>query len=563
VRADAVIPGRTRGTTQSAENRIMTNRRFIVPVLIAMAVVVGLGAAAGKALVEDRNDDRQSVLARLQTFSSVLSMVRDYYVEEVDSEGLVDAAIRGLLLELDPHSAYLDEERFADITERHQGEYHGIGIHFDILDGWLTVISPIEGGPSYELGLRPGDRIVAIDGVSARNITTTEVYEKLRGPKGTKVNVSVRREGFEEDMEFEIIRDKIPIYSVPYSFMVAPGVGYVRLIRFSASTSEELEDALTELEAQGMEKLILDLRDNSGGYLTQAVEVTDKFISGKKLVVYTKGRIANSSQEYYSTEEATHPRIPLIVMISHGSASASEIVSGAVQDWDRGLVAGETSFGKGLVQRPFKMRDGSGLLLTVARYYTPSGRLIQREYDSDRRDYYTEGYTGTADDDTTRPVFYTSMGRTVYGGGGITPDAELEYTRLEPSEQNLARARIPFEFATMFASREGLTKERWSSFDAFMEEFQVTQEILDDCAAFMREKEFEFTEEDLETGEDYLKMAVKAEIAGHLWSTVERYRVFISGDDAVRQVVGLFPEAELLAGQIPPEDAFDKTGTDR
>jgi carboxyl-terminal processing protease len=540
------------------EKRIMTKRRFSIPVLIAIVVVVSLGAAATKALVADRDN----VLARLQTFSSVLSMVRDYYVEDVDSEELIEAAIRGLLLELDPHSAYLDQERFSDITERHQGEYHGIGIHFDIIDGWLTVISPIEGGPSYDLGLRPGDRLVAIDGVSARNITTQEVFDKLRGPKGTKVNVSVRREGLEEAMEFEIVRDKIPIYSVPYSFMVAPGVGYVRMIRFSASTSDELEEALTELEAQGMEQLVLDLRDNSGGYLNQAVEVTDKFIAGKKLLVYTKGRIPNSSQEYFSTEDATHPRIPLVVMISHGSASASEIVSGAIQDWDRGLVAGETSFGKGLVQRPFKMRDGSGLLLTVARYYTPSGRLIQRDYDSDRREYYVEGYRGTADDDTTRPVFYTSMGRTVYGGGGITPDSDLEYKRLTPFQQRLARDRIPFEFATNYIAQEGLKQDTWGTFEGFLDGFEVTDEALEQCVSFMNEKEFEFTDEDLEADGDYLKLAIKGELAGHIWSTDERYQVYISADAAVQQVIQLLPEAEMLASEVPPEDAFDKTGTE-
>jgi carboxyl-terminal processing protease len=528
--------------------------RTYLPLLLIVAVAVTAFAA---------DNSRDNIMARLTTFSSVLQMVRDYYVEDVDSEELIDAAIRGLLLELDPHSSYLDKERFESVTERHQGEYHGIGIHFDIIEGWLTVISPIEGSPSDNLGLRAGDRIVKINGESARNISNQEVYDKLRGPKGSKVNITVRREGQEEPTDYEITRDKIPIFSVPYSFMVAPGVGYVRCTRFSKDTTDELERALTELEAQGMEKLILDLRDNSGGYLNQAISVTDKFIEGGKILLHTKGRLASASQEYYSTDEATHERYPLIVMISHGSASASEIVSGAVQDWDRGLVVGETSFGKGLVQRQFKMRDGSGLLLTVARYYTPSGRLIQREYTEDRRDYYVEGYRGTADDDTTRPVFYTSKGRKVYGGGGITPDEELEYDRLSTFGQRLARERIAFDFAGTYIAEEGMKAEQFGNVELFNSNYEVSQETLESAFEFMAGREFEYTEEELESELDYLKLSIKAEIAGHLWSTEERYQVFIVADTAVQQAIALLPQAELLASQVPASgDAFQKTGTE-
>lgn len=539
-------------------------------VVIIALVAVGLAAlAAGKVIAS-----RDNVMARLETFSSVLSMVRQYYVEEVDSEELIDAAIRGLLLELDPHSAFLEKDRFEGVTERHQGEYFGIGIQFDIIDGWLTVISPIEGSPSYELGLRPGDRIVRINGESARNITTQEVFDTLRGPRGTKVSVTVQREGQEDLMDYEIVRDKIPIYSVPYNFMVAPGVGYVRVTRFSASTTDELTEALDSLEAQGMNKLILDLRDNSGGYLNQAVSVADIFIEGGKIIVYTKGRIPSSSQEYYSSDDATRERYPLIVMISHGSASASEIVSGAVQDWDRGLVVGETSFGKGLVQRPFKMRDGSGLLLTVARYYTPSGRLIQRDYSSDRHDYYVEGYSGTAEADTTRPIFYTSIGREVYGGGGITPDEPLEFDRLSEFGQRLARDRMPFNFAGSYVAEEGITPDTFGSFDLFLEGFEVTDEILESFLAYLGQKEFEYTDDDIAADADYLRLSIKAEVAGHLWNSDERYQVFITADPAVHQAVEFFPEAEMLAERAPSpaEGAFrgqadggaqDKTGTDR
>jgi carboxyl-terminal processing protease len=534
----------------------MKKRHLATYAVLVLVVTVTVAAFAA-------DDKRDNIMARLTTFSSVLQMVRDYYVEDVNSEELIDAAIRGLLLELDPHSSYLDKERFEGVTERHQGEYHGIGIHFDIIEGWLTVISPIEGSPSDNLGLRAGDKIVRINGESARNISNDEVFDKLRGPKGSKVNISVRREGQDELTEYEITRDKIPIFSVPYHFMVAPGVGYVRCTRFSKDTTDELERALTDLEAQGMEKLILDLRDNSGGYLNQAISVTDKFIEGGKILLHTKGRLASASQEYHSTDEATHERFPLIVMISHGSASASEIVSGAVQDWDRGLVVGETSFGKGLVQRQFKMRDGSGLLLTVARYYTPSGRLIQREYTDDRHDYYAEGYRGTAEDDTTRPVFYTSQGRKVLGGGGITPDEKLEYTRLSAFGQRLARERIAFEFAGTYIADNVLTAGQFGGIEIYNNSFEVTQDILDLAYEYMAEREFEYTEEELESELDYLKLSIKAEIAGHLWSTRERYQVFIMADDAVQQTIGLLPQAEMLASQVPADgSAFQRTGTD-
>ncbi len=537
--------------------RPYAHKHLTLLVVVAVAIAA---MAAGSVLAS-----RDNIMARLETFSSVLSMVRQYYVEEVDSEKLIDAAIRGLLLELDPHSSYLNKERYDRVTEQHQGEYHGIGIQFDIIEGWLTVISPIEGSPSWDLGLRPGDRVVRINGESARDITTQEVFDKLRGPKGSTVNVTVRRPGQEEPMEFDIVRDKIPIYSVPHWFMVSPGVGYVRVTRFSASTDEELKNALDDLQAMGMQKLILDLRDNSGGYLNQAISVTDMLIEGGKRILYTKGRIPSASKEYYSTDPATRERFPLIVMISHGSASASEIVSGAVQDWDRGLVVGETSFGKGLVQRPFAMKDGSGLLLTVARYYTPSGRLIQRHFDSDRHDYYVEGYRGTAEDDTTRPVFYTSMGRKVYGGGGITPDEEIVYDRLSEFGQRLLRERVPFNFAGKYITEMGLTVEDFGSFDLFREDFEVTDEMFEACKDFMREQEFEFTEEELESEVDYLRLSIKAEVAGHLWTGTERYHVFIAGDSAVQKAIGLLPQAERLAARVPtPADkAFEKTGTDR
>ncbi len=382
-------------------------------------------------------------------------------MEEVDSTELVRSGIRGVLEDLDPHSTYVDPESFERMNERNTGEYEGIGVSFEVRDGWITVISAMEGGPSANLGIRPGDRIVKIAGESARGLNNEDVVGKLKGPKGTSVSIGVARPGLDKELEFTIVRDKIPIYSVPYAFMLDDGeTGYIRMIRFSATTAEELEKALRQLEGQGMKRLVFDLRNNTGGFLNQAIEVADKFIGGNQVIVSTKGRIEGSSQFYYSTDATTHPRVPLIVLINHGSASASEIVAGAIQDHDRGVLAGVTTFGKGLVQRQFMLPDDSALLLTVAHYYTPSGRLIQRSY-TDREEYLDhwrkqEDELVAAEQDTAgKPLSYTlNEHRPVYGGGGINPDVRITADfDLTDAEIQLETSRLFFEFANAYATK--------------------------------------------------------------------------------------------------------------
>jgi carboxyl-terminal processing protease len=522
-------------------------RAGLLPGIAAAAILavalVGGGGAAGS-----------NLYGKLRTFNEILTLIQNNYVDDPDADKLVESAIEGMLQDLDPHSSYIDAERFARMQERNEGEYHGIGISFDIRDGYITVIAPIEGSPSDRLGIRAGDRIIRIDGVSARGISTEEVFDKLRGPKGTTVHVTIQREGVDDPLEFDIVRDKIPIYSVPYHFMIRPGIGYVRAIRFAKTTGEELETALANLEAQGMQKLILDLRGNTGGLLNQAVEVSDKFLPASKLIVYTKGRIAGSTENYYSTGQSRVRSVPLICLVNHGSASASEIVAGALQDWDRGLIVGQTTFGKGLVQRQYRMKDGSALLLTVAKYYTPSGRLIQRDY-SDRENYIAAAYDDVdpnAEPDTSsaeRPVFSTNGGRTVYGGGGITPDISLDVDySLTSLEEALERGNHFFEFANHYVARARMS--RGGQFGEFAGAFTVGPAVLDQFKAYLMEKGVEFKAEEFDRDAAYIQRGIKREIAGNLWTPNERYQVIIDGDDAIARCLALFPEAELMAKNL-------------
>jgi carboxyl-terminal processing protease len=325
----------------------------------------------------------------IRKFNDVLTYTEKFYIEEVDTPMLVEEAVKGMFNQLDPHSVYIPAKQFENIEESFRGDFEGIGIEFQVVNDTLTVVSPITGGPSEALGIMSGDRIIKIEGEDCIGITNEEVRNKLRGEAGTKVTVSIIRTGVDESIEYVITRDKIPIYSVDSHFMYDDKIGYVSVSRFSETTYDELKEALNDLNNSGMEQLVLDLRGNPGGYLNQAVKISDLFIDGDKRIVYTRGRKEEFDEDYFASRSSEFEKVPLIILINKGSASASEIVSGAVQDWDRGLIAGETSFGKGLVQRQFPLFDNSAVRLTISKYYTPTGRSIQRNYEN-KEDYYSE-----------------------------------------------------------------------------------------------------------------------------------------------------------------------------
>ena len=345
-------------------------------------------------------------------------LVEGSYYTDTDPVDLYDGAISGYLSKLDPHSTYITPEDLRSTQERLQGSFEGIGIYLAIHEGYLRVLSPIEGSPAYEVGLLPGDRIVRIDGRTAVGIKEAEVFARLKGPKGSIVKVSVQREGQDDLLEFDILRDRIDVPSVPYHFLLGPDSptdGYVKVNRFSRKTSEELSGALTDLLRQGARRMVLDLRGNGGGFLEQAVEVSNQLLEKGRLVVYTMGRNVSSKEEHYAGRDPIlPPDVPLVILVDSYSASASEIVAGAVQDYDRGLIVGHTKFGKGLVQKQFHLKNGGAVLLTVARYYTPSHRPIQRPFDEDREAYLQQAhddYDPNTDQDSllTKPVFYTRI----------------------------------------------------------------------------------------------------------------------------------------------------------
>lgn len=460
----------------------------------------------------------QSVKAQLQKFNYILHSIRDIYFEEPDLSELIDGAIEGMLKTLDPHSQYITAEAQETITEQFQGKFEGIGISFVLQNKWITVVSPIPGTPSHRLGIRAGDRIVEIDGESAWDLATDEVISKLRGPKGTHVNVTIQREGETDPLYFDIERDEIPIHSVEAAFMLDDHCGYVQINRFTATTSDELEEALDSLDDCGMDRLILDMRNNSGGYLDAAVAVADKFIPGGNMIVYTRGRIPRSNDERYSTED-TYPLYPLVVLMNNGSASGSEIVAGAVQDLDRGLILGQTSFGKGYVQTEMKLPDKSAVRITTARYYTPSGRLIQRPHDKGLAQYLEDSITTQedAETDTSRPVYYTLSNRKVYGGGGITPDVWVDPQYLTRFTSQILNQRLVLEYANQYLAEHSTPT---TDFDTFLDQFQVTDAMLSDFMDLVEIKYGRMLAQNVKRDRDFMDFRSSYE---HSWDAIREF----------------------------------------
>tara|TARA_Y100000590_G_scaffold465099_1_gene636345 strand:- start:1864 stop:3462 length:1599 start_codon:yes stop_codon:yes gene_type:complete len=478
-----------------------------------------------------------NIYDKIRVLNQIISIVNENYVEPVDWDNALDGAFLGMLDELDPHSSYIPRDKLEEVNEEYQGRFEGIGIEFDLLGGYITVITPVVDSPSDRAGLQPGDKIVAIDSEDAYEISREEVYRTLRGPKGSAVMLTIRRPGLEETFDVEIIRDQIPIYSLISSFMIDDRTGYMRLTRFASSTSEEVSAAVNELRSQGMTRLIFDLRTNGGGYLEQAVNVADLFITTPDTLVYTAGRKAEMSEVYVANNNRGYDDFAVIVLINRWSASASEIVAGAIQDLDRGLVVGETSFGKGLVQRQWPLKDGSALRVTIARYYTPSGRLIQRPYENGIRDYYED--FGKKDREealdslrTGKAKYKTKKGREVYGGGGISPDIYVPLTEYTTTTTRLVGhpKRFTFNWGTEYAKGR---KDDWQNIQEFKNQFQITDMLLEDFLSYVAQQEVEVDRSELDKDSHYLKSVLNAEIAGAIWGKSAYYQIFVSNDPQV------------------------------
>ncbi|MCK4386053.1 MAG: S41 family peptidase, partial [candidate division Zixibacteria bacterium] len=429
---------------------------------------------------------------------------------EVDSQDLIKSGIEGMLKSLDPYSEYLDEKEYHALLEDTQGQFEGLGIEIAIKDGWLTVIAPLEDTPADRMGIQAGDRIVEIEGVSTQGITAKEAVAKLRGKKGTVVYITIQREGIAKPMEYAIVRDVIEIRAVPYYGITPNKIGYVRLNRFSETSSYELKDAVSELLQKKIKGLILDLRGNPGGLLTQAIEVTGIFLNKDKLVVETKGKVSAQNKKFFSSGKSLCTELPLVVLVDEGSASGSEIVAGAIQDWDRGIIVGAPTFGKGLVQSIMQMKGGGALKLTTAKYYIPSGRCIQKPELSKSLSSYTEKNLPSdsipQESDSNKEKFLTKSRRVVYGGGGIMPDVEVPSDELSPLEYNLLAKLAFFDFAVHYTA----------TYPKLPKDFEVDQTMLSEFKEFLKTKKFSYqTASDLEL--EKLKQTIKEE--GRLEST--------------------------------------------
>jgi carboxyl-terminal processing protease len=546
---------------ESARNLIMKKRFSTITVcaLIIVSMIAGMGI--------NRLISADNLYDQIRKFGDILSFVEKNYVDEVDTGKLTDAAIVGMLNSLDPHSIYIPPKQFEKVVEDFKGKFEGVGISFRVINDTITVIEPIAGGPSARMGVLSDDRIVKINDSSSIKYTDQDVMKRLRGPKGTKVKITIKRPGEKDLLDFEIIRDVISIYSIDASMMVSQDVGYVRVNQFKETTHEEFAAALQKLQSQGMKRLILDLRDNGGGYLEEAYHMADQFLSGgtaehPRTIVYTKSRKAEFEESYYAQSGDPYEKLPLIILVNHGTASASEIVSGAIQDWDRGLVVGETTFGKGLVQRQYPLRDGSAFRLTVARYYTPSGRLIQRSYEGKNKDEYQmeafqrdeqEGenidHTHDEKSDSTIPKFKTFGGRTVLGGGGITPDYVVKSGNLTGLVQTLWRRNIFYDYSKEYIEGPGnsVRSKYGQDLEKFKSSFQISDSMLQDFRTYIATKKIVIDEKEYQEDLNFIKARLKAQIAQWLFGFEGYIGVILEVDNQFQKAMTLFPEAEKIS----------------
>lgn len=531
---------------------------WIVVALTLLALF--LGATAGTLISRDIAFDQFS------KYKDVLSLVQKYYVDDVDLQKVTETGINAMLAQLDPHSNYLPPRETKQDAERFQGSYQGVGLEIISMSDTIMVSEPMGGGPASRLGILSNDRIVMINDSTAVGLSTSVASQKLRGPKGTKVKIAIVRGGVNGPLQYEIIRDNIALHSVDVALMLEDGVGYIAVNRFSATTYGEMSEALRSLHGRGMKQLVLDLRNNPGGYLHQAVDMADMFLSGgingtERKIVYTKSRSGDFNESYFSKTGQEYEHLPLIVLVNNGAASASEIVAGAIQDWDRGLIVGETSFGKGLVQRQWDLNDGSALRLTIARYYTPSGRLIQRPYDGkNRSDYQKEAFERRETEgdnvshvqdgqDSSRPKFRTGGGRTVYGGGGITPDYIVRNSDLTELTKNILRQDILYPFATRILDASGVAMRATYGDDLqrFNRSYQLSDALWKELRTAVEKKGLKFDEKEFEKDDLYLRARVKAFLARGIWGEEGWYTVMLQADPQMQKAMTLFPETQKVA----------------
>ncbi len=499
----------------------------------------------------------QSYSEQLHKFGRVLTLVNSLYVDTVNQESLVEDAIVAMLQELDPHSIYISKDEVKRMNEPLDGEFEGIGIQFNILEDTLMVVATIPTGPSEKLGIMAGDRIITVDAenIAGVGLKNSDVLKLLRGEKGSIVEVEILRRGKAELLDFSIERDKIPIFSVNAGYIIDNEIGYVKLNRFAKTTDEELDAIFEDFKSKNISKIILDLSGNGGGYMDKSIWLADQFLTENEMVVFTEGQ-NSPKREYRASSKGRFENSKVVVLVDEGSASASEIVSGAIQDWDRGVIVGRRTFGKGLVQRPFPLPDESMIRLTVARYYTPSGRCIQKSYEDGIEDYATDLLTRYEHGEFTNrdsiqfsdSLMYTTLRneRKVFGGGGIMPDVFIPLDTLSVSDYHsrLMRKRLIFSFAIKYIdeNRKELS-EKYPDFDSFNRQFEVTDNLLNALKESAIEEGIKIPEE---TPTEYqnkrLETHLKSLIASDIWETNEFYQVNNAMNESVQKAIEILKD---------------------
>ena len=515
------------------------SRRSLVVVFFVILTCGFLGVVFGRTGAAPANTDNDMVDS-VHNFSQVYSVIEQNYAEKLDADkAIYDGAIPGMLRVLDPHSNFFDPKQYSALQEEQRGRYYGVGMQVGPRNNKVIVIAPFAGAPAYRAGIRPGDIIAAIDGKPTDNMTTSDVADLLKGPKGTTVHIAILREGSSKPLDFAVVRDEIPRYSVDLHFLIRPGIGYLHISGFQETTEAETAAALDSMgELKG---LILDLRNNPGGLLSEGVGVADKFLKRGQVIVSHHGR--NSPEKVYRAAHGSTKDYPIVVLVNHGTASAAEIVSGAIQDHDRGLIAGESTFGKGLVQTVYRLSENTGLALTTAKYYTPSGRLIQRDYSGvSLYDYYynrsTTDYSinGAKQDDANREVKLTDSGRTVYGGGGITPDVKFAPIKANKFQEELLRKYAFFNFSKHYSINHKIDKS-----------FQVDENVLQEFRNFLTDAKLPYTEKDLVDNNDWVRSSIKSELFVGAFGQQEGLRVQAESDPNVLKALDLMGKAKELA----------------
>lgn len=542
-------------TSVSSNNRLSLNALSGAARVLMMAVLISVIFSSTVLAADDPAARRREFYDNLKILGEAYERIINNYVDEKDPKEIMEAGVKGMLKTLDEHSNYLPPVNYEDLMMSTEGEFGGLGITINIRDHYPTVVSPIEGTPAYYMGIQGGDQIIAIEGETTLDFSSRDAVKKLRGPKGTKVNITIARPGTEDPIPLTIVRAIIKVESVPYGFMMGD-IGYVKVQNFARTTHTELEEKLKDLTEQGMKGLILDLRFNPGGLLYAAQEVSELFLENGQLVVFTKGRLRDQNKSYYAeTKGDIYNKVPIIVMVNGSSASASEIVSAALQDHDAGLVVGDTSFGKGSVQTVFRLDEDEALKLTTALYYTPSGRSIHKDrkrHDEEapaimeRVDLENDPAEEEIADRFDKEKFYTDSGRVVYGGGGVTPDMEIKQDYMNDFEVAVVLDGALFSFAVDYANdHENLghnfkvSDEMFSRFKIFLGEREKIGEYLED---------FELTLSDslMDASREYLDRGIRREIARRVDGATAAYKVAIEADTQLHEALELFKKHPSL-----------------